>query len=127
MFDHCELAPPDWTTHARPVPVVESTYPEVGVDPDTEIDDTFRVFALAVVAKTLVAERLLVRVKVFKFEIVATFRVPTLAASTVAFPVEMLDIVARPSTYRFEPTGGLLRVPILTPFPKATFEFTDVH
>jgi hypothetical protein len=41
--------------------------------------------------------------------------------------VLMTSMLAVPRTNRLEPTGGFVRVPMLTPFPKATFEFTDVH
>ena len=35
--------------------------------------------------------------------------------------------VAVPRTYKFDPFGGLLMVPIDTPFPYATFAFMVVH
>jgi hypothetical protein len=39
----------------------------------------------------------------------------------------MFEIVAVPRTYRLDPTGGALRVPIETPFWNATFPATVVH
>ena len=46
---HCELPPPPAAIQARPVPVVDNTYPDVGVDPETEMEDTFRVETFVVV------------------------------------------------------------------------------
>jgi hypothetical protein len=67
----------------------------------------------------------------FRFEIPKTFRVAdpkTVAEFT--YKVETLRtsvILAEPRTYRFEPTGGALRVPMDTPFWYATFPATVVH
>ena len=68
---------------------------------------------------------------------VTIFEVVTLSVRMFAetkFKVEierndvlMTSMLAVPRTNRLEPTGGFVRVPMLTPFPKATFEFTDVH
>jgi hypothetical protein len=46
---HCELPA---VIQARPVPVVDRTYPDVGVEPEIEMDVTFRVdtFAVAIFA-----------------------------------------------------------------------------
>ena len=67
----------------------------------------------------------------FRFEIPKTFRVAdpkTVAEFT--YKVETLRtsvILAEPRTYRFDPTGGALKVPMDTPFWYATFPSTVVH
>ena len=47
-----------------------------------------------------------------------TYRVETFRVSVM---------LAEPRTYKFEPTGGALRVPTDTPFWYATLPATDVH
>jgi hypothetical protein len=63
---------------------------------------------------------------------VGTKRVMMLDETKFKFEIErdavlMASTLAVPRTYRLEPTGGFEMVPMLTPFPKATFELTDVH
>jgi hypothetical protein len=63
---------------------------------------------------------------------VGTERVLMVDETKFKFEIEreevlMASMFAVPRTYRFEPTGGFEMVPMLTPFPKATFELTDVH
>ena len=55
--------------------------------------------------------------RVDKFETEITLR--TVALTEAAKSVETLAV---PSTKRFEPVGGLLMVPMDTPFPYATFD-----
>jgi hypothetical protein len=69
-----------------------------------------------VVERAFGAYRLFVKTKVFKFEIVATFRVPTLAVVAKTFVVvTALEMYALPVTCKFE--VGFAPVRILIPVP----------
>ena len=54
---HWVLPAPPAGIHERPVPVVDRMYPAVGVEPETDMDATFRVVVFAVVTKTFVVVR----------------------------------------------------------------------
>jgi hypothetical protein len=51
----------------------------------------------------------------FRFEIPQTFRVAE-PYTTAELTYKVSEMLADPKTYRLEPTGGALRVPMDTPF-----------
>ena len=87
---------------------------------------TFSVVILAV-AMFPVVTLALTRLACVRTIRVDTLSVVMLAVATNRLLVLMTSMFAVPRTYRLEPMGGFVRVPMLTPFWYATLPLTVVH